>query len=98
MSAHTPNPITHSCPAVAFPPPRLSRLAKKRMEAARIRHQRAVQDQRNRVAERIPMPKPAVILEKLDHGTTYTLLHWTTGHKVGEFPADIAARQARRRA
>lgn len=81
--------------------PFLSKLARKRMEAARVRHQCEVRraserlaDKRNRVSERIPMPRPAVIREHLDHGTHYTLLDWDSGRKIGEFPADTAQRLA----
>jgi len=80
----------------------LSKLARKRIEAARIRHQLDSQkaidrlrDSRNRISERIPMPRPAVIRESLDHGTVYTLLDWECGQKVGEFAADRAERLAR---
>jgi hypothetical protein len=80
----------------------ISKLARKRMEAARIRHQREKQqaverlnDKRNRISERIPMPRPAVIREHLDHGTHYTLLDWNSGRRIGEFAADTAARLAK---
>ena len=49
-------------------------------------------DKRNRMSERIPMPRPAVICEQLDHGKHYTLLDWDSGRLVGEFPADTEER------
>jgi len=82
--------------------PFLSKLARKRMEAARVRHQCEVKhaadrlaDKRNRVSERIPMPRPAVVREHLQHGTHYTLLDWDCGRKIGEFPADTLQRLSR---
>jgi hypothetical protein len=82
--------------------PFLSKLARKRIEAARVRRQREIQraserlaDKRNRASERVPMPRAAVILEHLDHGTHYTLLDWESGRLIGEFAADKAARLAK---
>jgi hypothetical protein len=82
--------------------PFMSKLARKRMEAARVRHQCEIKqaadrlaDKRNRVSERIPMPRPAVTRERLQHGTHYTLLDWNSGRLIGEFPADTVQRLAK---
>ncbi len=82
--------------------PYVSKLARKRMQAAQVRRSlderhtaERLKDKRNRVSERIPMPKPSVIREQLEHGTHYTLLHWEEGRLIGEFAADTEARMAR---
>lgn len=85
-----------------YPKPYLSKLARKRMQAAQVRRRldeqhtaERLKDKRNRMSDRIPMPKPSVIREQLEHGTHYTLLHWEEGRLIGEFAADTEARVAR---
>lgn len=71
----------------------LGRKARKRLEAALVRQQieqnrrlEVTRDKRERRAERIPMPRPGCIKQRLEvGGAVYVLLHWETGEHVGRF-------------
>ena len=80
----------------------LGRMARKRIAAAKVRQEieqvrrlEQTRDKRNRISERIPMPRPSVIKEQLMNGSHYTLLCWISGRLIGEFAADREARCAR---
>lgn len=84
----------------------LGRRARKRLEAAQIRAEldrqatqrqleERLMDARNRRSERLPMPRPGSVHERLGDGLrVYVLLDWWSGKKVGKLSKEPEKQRA----